>query len=108
MSKRPRSRGSANLATRRQTDLKAARTAVAPERAAYADVVLGKRLQAAIARLNPALAPDRREEVFRKIIQAEFPGLVEENRRLQRYLVEGVPIEITRDRRLASPASWRG
>ncbi|MGH7121803.1 MAG: type I restriction endonuclease subunit R, partial [Acetobacteraceae bacterium] len=69
----------------------------APERDAYGDVILGKRLRAAIARLNPALGPDRCEEVFRKIIQAEFPGLVEENRRLHRYLVEGVPIEVTRD-----------
>jgi type I restriction enzyme R subunit len=69
----------------------------APERDAYSDVVLGERLRAAIAKLNPTLSPDRCEEVFRKIVQAEFPGLVEENRRLQGYLIEGVPIEITRE-----------
>ena len=38
-----------------------------PERAAYADVVLEGRLREAIARLNPALTAEAREEVFRKI-----------------------------------------
>ena len=70
---------------------------IEPERAAYGDVVLANRLHAAIARLNPGLAPDRCEEVFRKVIQAETPGLVEENRRLHGYLVDGVPIEVARE-----------
>ena len=68
-----------------------------PERAAYADVVLEGRLRHAIARLNPALAAEAREEVFRKVIQAETPVLIEENRRLHRYIIEGVPIEVTRE-----------
>jgi type I restriction enzyme, R subunit len=68
-----------------------------PERAAYGDVLLGSRLRAAIVRLNPTLTPEIREDVFRKIIQAEMPGLVEENRRLHRYLIEGVPVEVTRE-----------
>jgi type I restriction enzyme R subunit len=68
-----------------------------PERAAYVDVVLTGRLRDAIARLNPALAAEAREDVFRKLIQAETPVLVEENRRLHRYIIEGVPIEVTRE-----------
>ena len=68
----------------------------APERANYGDVILVDRLQAAIARLNPHLDADTREEVFRKVTQIETPSLVEENRRLHRYLIEGVPVEITR------------
>ena len=68
-----------------------------PERAAYAGVVLEGRLREAIARLNPALAAEAREEVFRKIVQAETPVLIEENRRLHRYVIEGVPIEVTRE-----------
>jgi len=67
------------------------------ERAAYADVVLEGRLRDAIARLNPALAAESREEVFRKVIQAETPVLIEENRRLHRCIIEGVPIEVTRE-----------
>lgn len=68
-----------------------------PERAAYSDVLLSERLRESIGRLNPALAAEAQEEVFRKVLRAETPGLAEENRRLHRYLVEGVPVEITRE-----------
>lgn len=69
---------------------------VQPERAAYADVVLVGRLRFAIARLNPALDADARAAVLAKVLQAETPFLIEENRRLHRYLLEGVPIEVRR------------
>jgi type I restriction enzyme R subunit len=69
----------------------------APERASYGDVLLPARLEAAIAKLNPALAADIRAEVLTKLTQAETPLLVEENRRLHRYLVEGVPVEVRRE-----------
>ena len=67
-----------------------------PERAAYGDVVLVGRLQAAIARLNPALPEEARATVLAKLLQAETPSLIDENRRLHRYLVEGVPVEVRR------------
>jgi len=69
----------------------------APERVSYGDVILEGRLKAAIARLNPHLNEDTLEEVFRKLTLAETPSLTEENRRLHRYLIEGVPVEITRE-----------
>jgi len=68
----------------------------APERLSYGDVFLLKRLKAAIARLNPHLNSDIREEVLRRLNQSESPSLTEENRRLHRFLIEGVPVEITR------------
>lgn len=67
-----------------------------PERASYGDVILAARLKEAIARLNPHLKADTREEVFRKLLQSETPSLMEENRRLHRFFVEGVPVEVTR------------
>ena len=33
----------------------------------------------------------------RKLRQTQTPSLVEENRRLHRYLVEGVPVEVARE-----------
>ena len=66
------------------------------ERASYADVVLKKRLQTAIGRLNPNLSAETQAEVFSKIIQTETPSQIEENRRIHRYLVEGVPVEVRR------------
>jgi len=67
-----------------------------PERAAYGDVVLVGRLRAAIARLNPALPEEARAAVLAKLLQAETPSLIDENRRLHGYLVEGVPVEVRR------------
>ncbi len=64
-----------------------------PIRAAYSDVVLIDRLREAIARLNPDLPQDAREEALRRVLASETPSLVEENRRLQKLLVEGVPVQ---------------
>src|SRR6266481_90334 len=68
----------------------------AAERASYGDVLLVARVDAAIAKLNPSLSGETRAEVFSKLLQAETPSLVPENRRLHRYLVEGVPVEVRR------------
>jgi type I restriction enzyme R subunit len=66
------------------------------ERANYGDVLLIDRLRAAIERLNPTLTPETRAEVLTKLRNAETPSLIAENRRLHRYLVEGVPVEVRR------------
>jgi len=68
----------------------------APERANYGDVLLIERVRSAIAKLNPTLAAETRAEVLNKLILAETPSLVAENRRLHRYMVEGVPVEVRR------------
>ncbi len=65
----------------------------APERKAYADVVLGKRLIAAIEKLNPAIPAEARGDALRKVLATEKPSLVEENRRLHKLMVEGVDVE---------------
>ena len=68
----------------------------AAERASYGDVLLPGRVKAAISRLNPALDGEARADVLAKLIQVATPLLVEENRRLHRYLVEGVPVQVRR------------
>jgi type I restriction enzyme, R subunit len=68
----------------------------APERASYGDVLLVKRVRDAIAKLNPTLATETRAEVLNKLLQAETPALVTENRRSHRYMIEGVPVEVRR------------
>lgn len=64
-----------------------------PEREAYADVVLLKRLTAAIERLNPTIPAEARGDALRKVLATEKPSLVEENRRLHKLMVEGVDVE---------------
>ncbi|MCC5983612.1 MAG: type I restriction endonuclease subunit R [Rhodobacteraceae bacterium] len=65
----------------------------APERDAYSDTILPRRLRAAVARLNPHIPEDAREDALRRVVASERPALIEENRRLHRALVEGVPVE---------------
>ena len=64
-----------------------------PERGAYSDTFLAGRLRDAISRLNPHIPEDTREDALRKLIGVERPSLIEENRRLHRAMVEGVPVE---------------
>ena len=68
-----------------------------PERNSYADVVLQKRLQAAVARLNPGLPEEARQDAVRQVLQSGFPDLLEENRRLHRLMTEGVDVEYYAD-----------
>ncbi len=65
----------------------------APERDAYADVVLVERLTAAIEKLNPTIPAEARGDALRNVLATEKPSLVEENRRLHRLMVEGVDVE---------------
>ena len=64
-----------------------------PERDAYADVILSRRLTRAIERLNPTIPAEAREDALRKVMATEMPSLVAENRRLHRLMVEGVDVE---------------
>lgn len=64
-----------------------------PEREAYADVILTKRLVAAIGKLNPAIPLEARGDALRKDLATEKPSLVEENRRLHNLMVQGVDVE---------------
>ncbi len=64
-----------------------------PVRQSNSDVILEARLVAAIERLNPAIPAEARSDALRKVMAVELPSLIEENRRLHRLIVEGVPVE---------------
>jgi type I restriction enzyme R subunit len=66
------------------------------ERDNYGQVVLERRLQQALRRLNPEAPPDALDEAFRKLTRLDLPSLVVNNHAIHRYLVEGVPVEYQR------------
>jgi type I restriction enzyme R subunit len=68
-----------------------------PEREAYDEVVLRGRLEAAVARLNPALPLEAQADAVRRLTQSELPNLLEENRRTHRLLTEGADVEYYAD-----------
>ncbi len=66
------------------------------ERCAYEEVVLRGRLEQAVARLNPRVPHDAREEAVRKVLRSEHTTLVANNRAFHHMLVDGVPVEYKR------------
>ena len=64
-----------------------------PERESHADVVLKKRFEDAVARLNPSIPPEAHQDAVRRVMQSELPSLLEENRRLHKLMTEGVDVE---------------
>jgi type I restriction enzyme R subunit len=67
------------------------------ERASYREVLLENRLREAIARLNPHLPAAAREDALRQVRDPNVPGLVNANRQVHRWLVDGVPVEYQKD-----------
>lgn len=68
-----------------------------PERESHGEVVLRKRFEEAVARLNPALPQEARTDAVRRVLQSELPSLLEENRRLHKLMTEGVDVEYYAD-----------
>lgn len=68
-----------------------------PERESHDEVVLKKRFEEAVARLNPGLPLEARQDAIRKVTQSELPSLLGENRRLHKLMTEGVDVEYFAD-----------
>ncbi|MCU1019229.1 type I restriction endonuclease subunit R [Stenotrophomonas maltophilia] len=64
-----------------------------PERESHDEVVLKRRFEDAVARLNPGLPVEARQDAVRRVMQSELPSLLEENRRLHKLMTEGVDVE---------------
>src|SRR5690606_11911080 len=68
-----------------------------PERESHDEVLLRKRVEESVARLNPGVPQEARHDAIRKVTQSELPYLLEENRRLHRLMTEGVDVEYYAD-----------
>jgi type I restriction enzyme, R subunit len=66
---------------------------VSPQRPSFSDAVLLPRLERWVARINPALPADAIDAALRKLLTDETPNLIEENRRVHRYLVDGIDVD---------------
>ena len=63
------------------------------ERSTYKEVVLTRRLQEAVARLNPTIPADAQQDAIRKVLNPDSPALVQNNRAFHQMLVDGVEVE---------------
>lgn len=67
------------------------------ERASYREVALTGRLREAIVRLNPHIPAGARDDALRRVLDPNVPSLVNANRQVHRWLVDGVPVEFQKD-----------
>ena len=63
------------------------------ERSSYSEVILTRRLQNAVADLNPNIPADAQEEAIRKVLNPDSPALVQNNRTFHQMLVDGIEVE---------------
>lgn len=63
------------------------------ERTSFGDVVLERRLRAAVTRLNPEAPPDAQADAVRRVLRLSAPTTLECNRLLHRFLARGVDVE---------------
>ena len=66
------------------------------ERESYHGAMLPGRLKAAVARINPDLPPEAVAAAANAVLDLRFTDLVQENQRIHRLLVDGVPVEYQR------------
>lgn len=59
----------------------------------YADVVLRRRLEIAVSRLNPDIPEAQRSEAIKKVIRSASAELLADNHAFHQLLVEGVDVE---------------
>lgn len=64
-----------------------------PERESFSDILLKDRLKNAIAKLNPDIPLEAREEAFQQITTLNTPDLLNNNETFHQYLTEGIDIE---------------
>ena len=74
-----------------------------PERTSYEDVVLLGRLQEAIARINPSIPPQARDEACRRLTHVAQSLLLLNNHAFHRMLVNGIEVDYrAKDGRIVS------
>lgn len=78
----------------------------APERSRYDEVVLARRLNAAVRRINPALPDSAVQEAIRKVAQVQSPDLLACNEAFHRMLTEGVSVSYQKDGAVRGDRVW--
>lgn len=68
-----------------------------PERSTYVDILLTKRLENAVRRINPTVVSDSREEAIKEVQRIHSPELLTNNEAFHRMLTEGIKVSHHKD-----------
>ncbi len=67
------------------------------KRLSFSDVILIDRIEKAVARINPEIPPDAREDAVKQIQRLNSPDLITNNETFHRMLSEGVKVSYQKD-----------
>ena len=77
------------------------------ERSSFSDVILSDRLRGALVRINPHIPLNALEEAYRKVIRANSPSLIENNRQFHKWITDGIDVEYhAADGRIVNDIAW--
>lgn len=68
-----------------------------PMRASFDEVVLREKLERAVARLNPSVKEEVRDEAIKTVLRIASPDTLANNEEFHRLLTEGVPVSTYQD-----------
>ena len=77
-----------------------------PQRASFGDVLLLGRLREAVARINPNIPADAREQAIKAVQNAHAPELLAANEAFHRLLTDGVEVEYQREGATRGDKVW--
>jgi type I restriction enzyme R subunit len=69
----------------------------AEERVTWGETLLRRRLEEAVARINPNLPESARSDAIARLTRAESQNPLSENRRFHELLTQGIPVEYRQD-----------
>ncbi|MBU1044350.1 MAG: type I restriction endonuclease subunit R, partial [Candidatus Omnitrophica bacterium] len=65
-----------------------------PQRESFEDVLLIERMRDAVARINPNIGSDQREDAIKQILRLNSPELITNNETFHRMLTEGIKVSV--------------
>src|SRR5690606_15996062 len=77
-----------------------------PERSSFEEVLLLDRLKSAVARINPAVPADAREDAIKQIERLSSPELIANNEAFHRLLTEGIKVSYQKDGQNRGDLVW--
>ncbi|WP_347274313.1 type I restriction enzyme endonuclease domain-containing protein [Candidatus Kuenenia sp.] len=79
---------------------------IMPERQSFEDVLLIERLTAAVARINPNVPADAREDSVKQVLRLNSPELISNNESFHRMLTEGINVSYQKDGNRRGDLVW--
>lgn len=77
-----------------------------PERASFEDVLLLDRMRTAVARINPAVSADVREDAIKQVQRISSPELIVNNETFHRMLTEGIKVTYQKNNQSRGDLVW--